>query len=107
MNEKLMMLKELTEAKGISGNEKEAREVMDRYIRPYATEVSTDRIGSLIAKKVGKEGGPKVMVAGHLDEIGMMVTRIDDKGFVYFQTIGGWWSQVMLAQRVTLSLIHI
>ncbi|MGM0524323.1 MAG: M42 family metallopeptidase, partial [Bacillota bacterium] len=102
MNEKLTMLKELTEAKGISGNEKEAREVMDRYIRPFATEVSTDRIGSLIAKKVGKEGGPKVMVAGHLDEIGMMVTRIDDKGFVYFQTIGGWWSQVMLAQRVTI-----
>src|SRR5690554_6403023 len=102
MNEKLTMLKELTEAKGISGNEKEAREVMDRYIRPYATEVSTDRIGSLIAKKVGKEGGPKVMGAGHLDEIGMMVTRVDDKGFVYFQTIGGWWSQVMLAQRVTI-----
>jgi putative aminopeptidase FrvX len=42
------------------------------------------------------------MVAGHLDEIGFMVTRIDDKGFVYFQTIGGWWSQVMLAQRVTI-----
>lgn len=102
MDEKLTMLKELTEAKGISGHEKEARDVMDKYIRPFATEVTTDRIGSLIAKKVGKEGGPKVMVAGHLDEIGMMVTRIDDKGFVYFQTIGGWWSQVMLAQRVTI-----
>src|SRR5690625_7157420 len=42
------------------------------------------------------------MVAGHLDEVGFMVTRIDDNGFIYFQTVGGWWSQVMLAQRVTI-----
>ncbi|WP_440896066.1 M42 family metallopeptidase [Amphibacillus sp. Q70] len=102
MNEKLTMFKELTEAKGISGNEKEARDVMKKYISPYATEVYTDHLGSLIAKKVGQEEGPKVMVAGHLDEIGLMVTRIDDKGFLYFQTIGGWWNQVMLAQRVTV-----
>src|SRR5699024_5736345 len=43
-----------------------------------------------------------VMVAGHLDEVGFMITRIDKDGFLYFQTIGGWWSQVMLAQRVTI-----
>src|SRR5690625_1422981 len=42
------------------------------------------------------------MVAGHLDEVGFMVTRIDDDGFLSFQTVGGWWSQVMLAQRVTI-----
>src|SRR5699024_11392736 len=45
---------------------------------------------------------PKVMVAGHLDAVGFMITRIDKDGFLYFQTIGGWWSQVMLAQRVTI-----
>lgn len=103
MNEKLTMLKELTEANGISGNEREAREVMEKHISPYATEVYTDHLGSLIAKKVGQEDGPKVMVAGHLDEIGLMITRIDENGFLYFQTIGGWWSQVMLAQRVTVT----
>lgn len=59
-------------------------------------------MGSLIAKKTGKEDGPKIMIAGHLDEVGFMVTRIDDNGFIYFQTVGGWWSQVMLAQRVTI-----
>ncbi|MFE5278684.1 M42 family metallopeptidase, partial [Bacillus cereus] len=63
---------------------------------------TTDGLGSLIAKKVGKEGGPKIVVAGHLDEVGFMVTQIDDKGFLRFQTVGGWWSQVMLAQRVTV-----
>ena len=102
MDETLTMLKDLTDAKGISGHEKEARDVMEKYLAPYADEVYTDNLGSLIGKKSGDENGPKIMVAGHLDEIGFMVTRIDDKGFIYFQTIGGWWSQVMLAQRVTI-----
>ncbi|WP_164216827.1 M42 family metallopeptidase [Virgibacillus sp. YIM 98842] len=102
MDETLTMLKDLTDAKGISGHEKEARGVMEKYLAPHADEVYTDNLGSLIGKKAGNPDGPKIMVAGHLDEIGFMVTRIDDKGFVYFQTIGGWWSQVMLAQRVTI-----
>ncbi|TFE00963.1 M42 family metallopeptidase [Jeotgalibacillus salarius] len=101
-NEQLTMLKDLTDAKGIPGNEREPREVMKKYISPFADEVKTDGIGSLIAKKSGEEGGPRVMVAGHLDEVGFMITQIDDKGFLKFQTVGGWWSQVMLAQRVTI-----
>lgn len=102
MDETLTMLKDLTDAKGIPGHEKEAREVMESYIKPYSDDVFYDNLGSLIAKKVGDQNGPKIMVAGHLDEVGFMVTRIDKKGFVYFQTVGGWWSQVMLAQRVTI-----
>ncbi|MEJ8777559.1 M42 family metallopeptidase [Pseudogracilibacillus sp. ICA-222130] len=102
LDETLMMLKDLTDANAISGDEKEARDVMEKYIAPYADEVYTDNLGSLIAKKTGEENGPKIMVAGHLDEVGFMVTRIDKNGFLYFQTIGGWWSQVMLAQRVTI-----
>ncbi|MBM7653098.1 M42 family metallopeptidase [Neobacillus cucumis] len=102
LDETLTMLKDLTDAKGIPGNEREVREVMKKYITPFADEISSDGLGSLIAKKVGKEGGPKIMVAGHLDEVGFMVTRIDDKGFLRFQTVGGWWGQVMLAQRVTI-----
>ncbi|PEC19808.1 M42 family metallopeptidase [Bacillus cereus] len=98
----LTMLKELTDARGIAGNEREPREVMKKYIEPFADELSTDNLGSLVAKKVGEENGPKIMVAGHLDEVGFMITQIDDKGFLRFQTVGGWWSQVMLAQRVTI-----
>ncbi|TGB04104.1 M42 family metallopeptidase [Halobacillus salinus] len=101
-DETLTMLKDLTDAKGVPGNEKEARDVMKKYISPYADEVFTDNLGSLIAKKVGNKKGPSVMVAGHLDEVGFMVTRIDDNGYLYFQPVGGWWSQVMLAQRVTI-----
>ncbi|MBM7606883.1 putative aminopeptidase FrvX [Lysinibacillus composti] len=99
----LNMLKELTDANGIAGNEKAPREVMRRYLEPFADEIEQDNLGSLIAKKVGNENGPKVMIAGHLDEVGFMVTQIDDKGFIKFQTVGGWWSHVMLSQRVTIT----
>jgi putative aminopeptidase FrvX len=98
----LQMLKDLTDAKGIPGNEREPREVMKKYIEPYADSIAYDGLGSLIAEKNGQAEGPKIMVAGHLDEVGFMVTRIDEKGFLRFQTAGGWWSQVMLAQRVTV-----
>lgn len=102
LDETLTMLKELTDAKGIPGNEREVREVMKKYITPYADEIDYDGLGSLIAKKTGQADGPKVMLGGHLDEVGFMVTNIDEKGFIRFQTVGGWWSQVMLAQRVTI-----
>ncbi|MEK4200959.1 M42 family metallopeptidase [Cytobacillus sp. FSL K6-0265] len=102
LDETLTMLKELTDARGVPGNEREVREVVKKYIEPLADELSTDGLGSLIAKKVGQADGPKIMVAGHLDEVGFMVTSIDKKGFLRFQTVGGWWSQVMLAQRVTI-----
>ncbi|ALC84762.1 peptidase M28 [Bacillus sp. FJAT-22090] len=102
LDETLTMLKELTDAKAIPGNEREARKVMEKYIAPHADKIEYDNLGSLIAEKVGDANGPKIMVAGHLDEVGFMISKIDDKGFLSFQTVGGWWSQVMLAQRVTI-----
>ena len=102
-DETLSMLKELTDVNGIAGNEGEPRKVMKKLIEPYADQITYDGIGSLIAEKTGEPNGPRIMIAGHLDEVGFMVTRIDDKGFLFFQTIGGWWSQVMLSQRVTVT----
>ncbi|MGD8188682.1 M42 family metallopeptidase [Brevibacillus ginsengisoli] len=96
----LEMFRELTEAPGVPGNEKEARNVMKKYLEPHVDEVSYDGLGSLIGTKVGDANGPKIMLAGHLDEVGFMVTQITEDGFLKFQTLGGWWSQVMLAQRV-------
>jgi putative aminopeptidase FrvX len=99
----LQMFRELTEAPGAPGHEHVARDVMRKFIEPYADHIYTDNLGSLIAEKKGTiETGPKVMIAGHLDEIGLMITHITDKGFLRFQTLGGWWGQVMLAQRVTI-----
>lgn len=96
------MFKELTETPGAPGHEGPVREVMKKYISPYADEIYTDNLGSLIAKQAGGEEGPKIMVAGHLDEVAFMVTMITDKGFLRFQPLGGWWEQVMLAQRVSV-----
>jgi putative aminopeptidase FrvX len=102
LDQTLQMFKELTEAPGAPGYEHTARQVMKKYIEPFADQIQQDNIGSLIAQKKGTVDGPKVMVAGHLDEIGFMITHITDDGFLRFQTLGGWWEQVMLAQRVTV-----
>ncbi|NTU85832.1 MAG: M42 family metallopeptidase [Chloroflexales bacterium] len=99
MDETLQMLKELAEAPGVSGQEEAVRRVMRRHLEPLG-EILTDNLGSVIARKEGPAGGPKLMIAGHLDEIGFMVTRVTDEGYLKFQTLGGWWEQVMLAHRV-------
>ncbi|MCP1145531.1 M42 family metallopeptidase [Lysinibacillus endophyticus] len=103
LDDTLKMLKELTDANGIPGNERAPRQVMKKYIEPLADEIEYDNLGSLIAKKIGDPNGPKIMIAGHLDEVGFMVSKIDEKGFIKFQTVGGWWSHVMLSQRVTIT----
>ena len=99
MDETLTMLKDLTDAPGVSGFEEPVRRVMRRYLEPLG-EIMTDNLGSIAGRKVGQADGPKIVLAGHLDEIGFMVTRITDDGFLKFQTLGGWWEQVMLAHRV-------
>lgn len=94
------VVKVLTETAGPSGHEGPVRDAMRELIKPWTDELFTDRLGSLIAKR-GKQG-PRIMVAGHLDEIGFMVTKITKDGFLQFQTLGGWWSQVLPAQRVEI-----
>jgi endoglucanase len=101
MDDTLEMMRALTDAPGVPGQERAVRDVMRRYLEPLG-EVLVDNLGSIIGRKVGTADGPKIMMAGHLDEISFMVTRITDEGFLKFQTLGGWWSQVMLAQRVGL-----
>ncbi len=99
MDETLQLLKELAEAPGVPGQEEAVRRVMRRHLEPLG-EILTDNLGSVVGRKEGPAGGPKIMVAGHLDEIGFMVTRITDEGYLKFQTLGGWWDQVMMAHRV-------
>ena len=67
----------------------------------FADQVRVDSGGNSYAT-VNGEGKPRIMFAGHIDEIGVMVTHIDDEGFVFFDTIGGWDSQVFVGQRVLL-----
>jgi len=94
-------LKELTETSGVPGYEGRVRALMRRYLEPVAT-IEQDRMGSIIGKRVGQAESPRVMLAGHMDEIGFMVRHITKEGFVKFQPLGGWWDQVLLGQRVTI-----
>jgi putative aminopeptidase FrvX len=98
----LGIYKELTQIPGTSGFEHEVRQWMRSYITPLADEVLTDRLGGIFGVKKGSAPDPKVLVAGHMDEVGFMITKITSKGFLKFQTLGGWWSQVMLSQRVEI-----
>lgn len=99
MNE-LTLLQKLTEASGVSGFEGEIKKILEDELKELG-ELTHDRMGSLICKKQGT-GHSKVMLAAHMDEIGFLVTLITDKGFIKFQPIGGWWDQVLLAQRVII-----
>jgi len=101
MDKTEILLKELTEAHGIPGYEAEVRKVIRGYFKPIG-EINEDNMGSLICKKVGKETAPKIMLAGHMDEVGFMVKHISSDGYIRFTTLGGWWDQVLLSQRVTI-----
>src|SRR3972149_6907394 len=97
----LTLLKELTEAAGVSGYESSVRGVVRQYLEPLG-ELSQDKIGSVICKKIGSTAAPKLMLAGHMDEIGFMVKHITKEGFIHFIPLGGWFDQVLLGQRVVI-----
>ena len=99
MDETTELLKRVTEAHGVPGYETEVRAVLRELMEPLG-ELSQDKLGSLICRQPGE--GPKVMLAGHMDEIGFLVHHITDDGFIKFIQLGGWWDQVLLGHRVII-----
>ncbi len=96
------MFKTLTELPGAPGNEHAVRKFMRQELGKYADHLIQDNLGSVFGVKEGQEDGPRIMVAGHMDEVGFMVSQITDNGMLRFQPLGGWWNQVMLATRVDI-----
>lgn len=96
MSNWLENLKKLTMLSGVPGQEKKVNNYIKSQIKDLVDKIEYDNLGSMNAYKGTK--GPKVMLAGHVDEIGLMVTEITKEGFVKFQTLGGWITSVMLAQ---------
>lgn len=97
------VVRDLSDAAGISGYESEVRGVLRKYLEVHAP-IQTDKLGSLVARK-GEErpvDKPRVMLAAHMDEVGFMVTRTTPEGCLKFQPIGGWWGHVLLSQRVVI-----
>ena len=101
-NELTKLMKDLSETDGVPGFEREVRLKMKEYLEPVSSEILQDRLGGIVGKKAGAENGPRILLAGHLDEIGWMVTHITDTGYIKFHQLGGWWSHVMLSQRVKI-----
>jgi putative aminopeptidase FrvX len=97
----IAFLKSLLDSPGPSGFESAPARLWRHEAETFADEVSAD-IGGNSHASVNLEGRRRLMFAGHIDEIGLMVTHVDDEGFVYFDTIGGWDSQVFVGQRVLL-----
>jgi putative aminopeptidase FrvX len=70
------------------------------YVKPYANKTYSDKMGNLFFEKIGREKGPSILIPGHVDEIGFLVTSINPLGFLTFNPLGGWFDQVLLGQRV-------
>jgi len=102
VNWQMELFKSLTEAPGAPGFEGPVRKIMEDHLKDYSEKLIYDNLGSVFGVKTGDQEGPRIMVAGHMDEVAFMVSRINEKGFIQFQTLGGWWSQVLLAQRVEI-----
>lgn len=98
MRERLVRL---LEVRGPSGYEREAARAWRAEAQAFADRVWLDVQGNSFAE-IGRGGSPRVMIAGHIDEIGLMIHHVDDDGYLYFQGVGGWDPQVLVGQRVEI-----
>jgi putative aminopeptidase FrvX len=96
------LLTQLLTAVGPSGSETEVARVWREYCRTFATDVSADSLGSSRALVPGTRNGPTLAVVGHIDEIGLHITHIDDEGYLRFGNVGGWDAAVLIGQRVRI-----
>ncbi len=94
-------LKNLLKTPSPSGFERPIQDVVRSWAKPLAHELRTDRHGNVIAA-LNPKGSPRIMLAGHCDQLGLMVQHIDDNGFLYAQPIGGWDMQILLGQNLVV-----
>ena len=97
----LKFLRTLLETPGTSGYEQQVQQVVRDFASPFAAEVTTDWHGN-VAAIVNPSGSPRVMLAGHCDQIGLMVRHIDDLGYLWVSPIGGWDVQMLIGQQLTV-----
>jgi endoglucanase len=96
------LLKALLESVGPSGQEVTPAQVWRDSCQEFATEVGADKVGSSFARVAGTAGGPSLAVVGHIDEIGLHITHIDDEGNLRFGEVGGWDPTVLVGQRIRI-----
>jgi endoglucanase len=99
--QQLEFLKSLVETPGVSGYEEAVQQVVRGYAESFCDTMTTDLHGNLILCK-NPDAAVRVMLAGHADQIGLIVSHINDDGFIYTQTVGGWDPQQLIGQRMTI-----
>jgi len=95
-------LERLSNINGVTGREEAVRELIIKLFEPYVDESYEDKLGNVIAIKKGKKSKPKIMLAAHMDEIGLMVKNISKEGFLQFAKMGGIDDRILLAQKVVV-----
>lgn len=101
------LLKQLSDMRGVSGFEYSFSDEISKLFKPYATDVSTDTLGNVIAyHSCGKENATKIMIEAHMDEIGLMVSDIDENGFLSFVCIGGIDERILPSAEVIIHGVH-
>lgn len=95
-------LEKLSNVHGVTGREQEVSKLMISMMKPHVDEISIDKLENVIAMKKGKKASPKVMIAAHMDEIGLMVKTITKQGFLQFAKMGGIDDRILLAQKVII-----
>ncbi|MCJ7423975.1 M42 family metallopeptidase [Candidatus Bathyarchaeota archaeon] len=93
-------LEKLSKASGVTGREEEVADLMKKLLKPYVDEIKEDSLGNVIGIKKGKKNSPKIMLAAHMDEIGLVIKTITKEGFLYFAKVGGIDDRILLAQKV-------
>lgn len=96
-----MLIKELTNLNGVSGDEGLVRSFIINEVKAYADDITVDNLGNIIAFKKGNSD-KKIMLSCHMDEVGFIVSGINDKGFIKFRTVGGIDTRVILSKKVTI-----
>ncbi len=100
----LELMKEFTQTIGVSGNEVEICKALQKYYKKYADEIIFDNLGSVFAvKRCGKSNAPKVLISGHMDEIGFVVKDISKEGLIRILPLGAICKQGLIGQRVKIS----
>jgi len=99
------LLKKLCESHGVSGHEDRIAELLRDDLKDFADEIKTDAMKNIIAVRYGTTGEsrPRVMLAGHIDEIGFLIYNVDDKGFASIVPVGGWMAESIYCHTV---LVH-
>lgn len=99
----LDVMKRMMNSFGPPGFESETARIIREYTEPYANEIVTDKLGTIAYVVKGKSNQPRILLTGHIDEVGFIISSIDEKtGFLTFNPLGGWWDQVLLGQRVII-----